>query len=69
MDGQIVHSHTEIEQEVVEFYTYLVGTASQVTQGVDISALRQGKVLSLDKARHLELMVIVLYFIKLVGLL
>lgn len=51
--GQLVYAHDDIEKEIVDFYTNLVGTSSQISQDVNIAVLRGGASLTREQAMQL----------------
>lgn len=53
MDGTRLTRYEQIEKEIHEFYTKLVGSRAQRINGIDINAVRRGKSLPREKALEL----------------
>lgn len=51
--GYVAYPQNDTEQEVVNFYTQVVGSESQVTQEVKIDAIRKGRSLTWENAKML----------------
>ncbi|XP_058726489.1 uncharacterized protein LOC131597842 [Vicia villosa] len=43
LDGRILSTHDQIEDEILDFYTTLVGNKATELKGIDITAIRRGK--------------------------
>ncbi|XP_050918711.1 uncharacterized protein LOC127136160 [Lathyrus oleraceus] len=52
-DGNILYLQEEIDQEIVNYYQNLVGTANMNLNSIDIIALRKGPQLSIEKRNAL----------------
>lgn len=52
-DDTILKNHDDIEEEVLTFYRKLMGTADEVRNGIDVSAMRGGPQLNNDQRVNL----------------
>lgn len=48
LDGSVITNHANIAQEVIEYYSSLMGHNSPHLNHIDIKALREGKQFSLE---------------------
>ncbi|XP_058763491.1 uncharacterized protein LOC131636928 [Vicia villosa] len=53
LDGRRLSTRESIEEEILEFYTNLVGTKASELKAIDITAIRGGKMLTRDNAHLL----------------
>ena len=52
-DETILKNHDDIEEEVLTFYRKLMGTADEVRNGIDVSAMKEGPQLNNDQRVNL----------------
>ncbi|XP_058734312.1 uncharacterized protein LOC131606042 [Vicia villosa] len=53
LDGRILTTQDQIEDEILDFYKQLVGTNTENLKSIDLNAIRRGKILSRDQAQKL----------------
>lgn len=53
LDSKVLNTHDQIEDEILDLYTALVGTNAMVQKGIDISEIRRWKMLPRDHAQQL----------------
>lgn len=50
---ELLSNQEAIEEEILEFYTSLVGTNAVELKGIDVTTIRSGKILSIDLTHKL----------------
>ncbi|XP_058752813.1 uncharacterized protein LOC131626004 [Vicia villosa] len=53
LDGRVFNTPEQIEDEILQFYTNLIGTSAGSLRGIDITAIRRGKILPREFAQSL----------------
>lgn len=49
VNGKVLHSHEEIEKEIMDFYGQLMGKEDNSVQHIDIKAMRKGPQLNMEQ--------------------